>query len=259
MKIEPDIVRAIVICSTITIITALILRHLMEKDEKDRLKEEAGMSAYIGSEADSAETVPAAIAGNGYDKAESDKAVSSNTCVQIEKILSEWADDGSAAPVLKYTSYYLSDVDLDEQTDVTADYTRCITENGFDDSGVTKVSFDEAFGYSYQDCSDMAEFFELLRRASGFDADMTDAAYEEDKHDDTGEDSYEFNEDCSITDILLGDMDYDELIGSSCSYSLSETEDGRRYPAVFTAVVRYMKDGVRYTRTAYVEMEFYKK
>ena len=59
--------------------------------------------------------------------------------------------------------------------------------------------------------------------------------------------------------VKVLDMEYDELIGSSCSYSLSETEDGRCYPAVFTAVVRYMKDGVRYTRTAYVEMEFYKK
>lgn len=263
MKLDSGIVKMLIVVFAITIIVALILRHVMEKKG---LYDPAPQKEQVTSEVivDEEETEPVmekpvVSAGNGYDKTSSDKAVSESTCVQVEKICTEMADDGKGGQELKYTSYYLTDVNLTKLSDSTSDYTQCISEIGFDDSKVQEISFVDAFGFSYQGCTSMAEFFELARKSSGFDYDMTDASYDEEKYELMKEESYEFNGDCSILYSMLGDMDYDRLIQSTCYYSLSEAEDGTKYPSMFTAIVQYEKDGVTYTKTVYLGFSYYKE
>ena len=266
MKIDSGIIKMLIVVFVITILVALILRHVMEKKgfydstpEVETSVEETAEEMLVDETTNEFENETKVVsAGNGYEKISADKAVSENTCVQVEKILTEVADDGKGSQELKYTSYYMSDVNLSALTDSTADYTECITEDGFDDSKIDKISFADAFGFSYQGCTDMAEFFELARKSSGFDYDMTDASYDEEKYDLMKEESYEFNGDCSILYTMLGDMDYDRLIQSTCYYSLSGTEDGTKYPTMFTAIVQYVKGDVTYTKTAYLGFSFYK-
>jgi len=266
MKIDSGIIKMLIVVFAITILVALILRHAMVKKgfydstpEVETSVEETPEEMVDDEETKKVDNESQVVsAGNGYEKISADKAVSENTCVQVEKILTEVADDGKGSQELKYTSYYMSDVNLSALTDSTADYTECITEDGFDDSKIDKISFADAFGFSYQGCTDMAEFFELARKSSGFDYDMTDASYDEEKYDLMKEESYEFNGDCSILYTMLGDMDYDRLIQSTCYYSLSGTEDGTKYPTMFTAIVQYVKGDVTYTKTAYLGFSFYK-
>lgn len=267
MKIDSGIIKMLIVVLAVTIIAALILRHVMEKKGLYESSQKVETSVEETSEetVDDEETKEddneskAVSAGNGYEKISADKAVSENTCVQVEKILTEVVDDGKGNQELKYTSYYMSDVNLTALSDSTADYTQCITEDGFDDSKIEKVSFADAFGFSYQGCTDMAEFFELARKSSGFDYDMTDASYDEEKYELMKEESYEFNGDCSILYSMLGDMDYDRLIQSTCYYSLSELEDGTKYPTMFTAIVQYVKGDITYTKTAYLGFSYYKE
>lgn len=263
MKLDAGTIKTIAVVIVITIIVAFIARYIMEKkgfydtpSKTDPVVQEAI------EENVSEETVtekPVISAGNGFDSVTSDKAISENTCVQVEKIFTEVVDDGKGSQELKYTSYYLADLDLTRLSDSTSDYTACITEDGFDDTKVEKISFAEAFGFSYQGCTDMAEFFEFARKSSGFDSDMMDASYDEEKYELMKEESYEFNGDCSILYTMLGDMDYDRLIQSTCYYTLSEAEDGTKYPSMFTAIVQYEKGGVTYTKTAYLGFSYYKE
>lgn len=263
MKLDSGTIKTIAVVVVITIIVALIARHIMEKKGvyDTPSKTDFTMQEVVEDIA-SEETVtekPVIGAGNGFDSVTADKTISENTCVQVEKIFTEVVDDGKGSQELKYTSYYLADVDLTRLSDSVSDYTACITEDGFDDSKVEKISFAEAFGFSYQGCTDMAEFFEFARKCSGFDSDMTDASYDEEKYELMKEESYEFNGDCSILYSMLGDMDYDRLIQSTCYYSLSEAEDGTKYPSMFTAIVQYEKEGVTYTKTAYLGFSYYKE
>ena len=263
MKLDAGTIKTIAVVIVITIIVAFVARYIMEKkgfydtpSKTDPVVQEAI------EETVSEETVtekPVITAGNGFDSVTSDKAISENTCVQVEKIFTEVVDDGKGSQELKYTSYYLADVDLTRLSDSTYDYTACVTEDGFDDTKVEKISFAEAFGFSYQGCTDMAEFFEFARKSSGFDSDMMDASYDEEKYELMKEESYEFNGDCSILYSMLGDMDYDRLIQSTCYYTLSEAEDGTKYPSMFTAIVQYEKGGVTYTKTAYLGFSYYKE
>ena len=263
MKLDSGIVKMLIVVFAITIIVALILRHVMEKKGLyDPVPQKEQVTSEVIVDEEETEPVmekPVVSAGNGYDKTSSDKAVSENTCVQVEKICTEMVDDGKGGQELKYTSYYLTDVNLTKLSDSTSDYTQCISEIGFDDSKVQEISFVDAFGFSYQGCTSMAEFFELARKSSGFDYDMTDASYDEEKYELMKEESYEFNGDCSILYSMLGDMDYDRLIQSTCYYSLSEAEDGTKYPSMFTAIVQYEKDGVTYTKTVYLGFSYYKE
>lgn len=263
MKLDAGTIKTIAVVFVITIIVALIARHIMEKkgvydtpSKTDPVMQEA-IEETVSEETVTEKSVISA--GNGFDSVTSDKAISENTCVQVEKIFTEVVDDGKGSQELKYTSYYLTDVDLTRLSDSTSDYTACITEDGFDDSKVEKISFVDAFGFSYQGCTDMAEFFELARKSSGFDSDMMDASYDEEKYELMKEESYEFNGDCSILYSMLGDMDYDRLIQSTCYYTLSQAEDGTKYPSMFTAIVQYEKGGVTYTRTAYLGFSYYKE
>lgn len=263
MKLDSGTIKMLIVVFALMIIVALILRHVMEKeglyDPAPKTETSVKETVEETIEEEVVPEKPVISAGNGYDKPSADRAVSQNTCVQVEKILTEVTDDGKGSQELKYTSYYMSDVNFTMLTDSTADYTECISEVGFDDSKIEKVSFADAFGFSYQGCADMAEFFELARKSSGFDYDMSDVSYDEEKYELMKEESYEFNGDCSILYSMLGDVDYDRLIQSACYYSLSEMDDGTKYPAMFTAIVQYVKGDVTYTKTAYLGFSYYKE
>ncbi len=265
MKLDSGIVKTIAIVLVITIIVALILRHVMEKNgfydtdssaqKTDDSKVSEEMIDTTTPEVEEEAALPAP--GNGYDKVTSDKTVSSYDCVQIEKIYTVITDDGLGNQEMDYTRYYLSDVNLKNYTDSTSDYSQAVGVDAFDDEKVAKIEFSDAFGFSYENCADLSEFFENARKGSGFDADLTDASYDEEKYSLNKEESYEFNGDCSILYTMLGDMDYDKLLQSTCYYTLSRGDDGAKYPVMFTAIVQYEKDGLTITRTAYLGFNYY--
>ena len=120
MKIDSGIIKMLIVVFAVTIIAALILRHVMEKKGlyDSSPKVETAVEETSGEMVDDEETKEAdnesktVSVGNGYEKISADKAVSENTCVQVEKILTEVVDDGKGNQKLKYTSYYMSDVNL---------------------------------------------------------------------------------------------------------------------------------------------------
>ena len=94
MKIDSGIIKMLVVVFAVTIIAALILRHVMEKKGLYEPSQKVEISVEETSEetVDDEETKEAdnesktVSVGNGYEKISADKAVSENTCVQVEKI-----------------------------------------------------------------------------------------------------------------------------------------------------------------------------
>ena len=261
MKWNADVMKTIAIAFVVTIALAALLRCIMMKREEPssqteiQVTEEAPVMTEEEEEKENFGQV--ASPGNGIDRGSSEKKVNSYNCVQIEKIYTVITDDGKENMDMDYTKYYLSDVNLNDYTDKTSDYSEAIGMDAFDDDKIKSIEFSDAFGFSYEACSNPSEFFESARKGSGFDADLTDATYDEEKYSLNKEESYEFNGYCSILYTLLGDMDYDELLQSKCYYSLSKGEDGAKYPVMFTAIVQYKTGDVITTKTAYLGFSYY--
>ena len=270
-KDNKGILKVVAIVIALVIVVALMLKYFMGRankpvDETDSLTQEAVTEdePVVEDEVEEVETteekedekfmIPA---GNGFDKALADKAMNAKEFVQIEKLFTEIVDDGEGNTKTSYSEYYASEVSLQKMKDTTTDYTDCMTEDGYIDENEKPISFAEAFGFSYEGCRDFGEFLDLARKCNGFDADLMDASYDEDKYELMKEESYEYVGDCSVLYKMLGNMDYDRLIKSEAYYSLNEFEDGTKYPYQFTAIVQYEKGGVTYTKTAYMGVVFY--
>ncbi len=266
MKLDFRIVKTIVMMVVILAVAALILGSVIVKKHQESLISEPETSTEETKEEPTEEGVTeekertnqSINAGNGFDKISAKKYLNENTFVQVEKICTEMTEDKNRNQELKYTCYYLSNVNLKEVSDSTFDYTACVSENAFDESKAERISFYDAFDFDYQTCSHMDDFFALAREFQGFDADMEDATYDEEKFNLIGEESYEFNGDSSIIHSMLEGETYDKLIQSTCFYSLTKTEDGIKYPSVFTAMVQYEKEDITFTKTAYLGFSFSK-
>ncbi len=256
MEIDHGFYRVLAVVIIIVTIVAVIVR--VKTGKRDEVpKADVSERVEINAPGPDYEEEPVTTAGEGMDKITSEKAISENGFVQVEKIMTEIADDGKDSQIT-YSGYYISSVDLSRLSDQTSDYTDCITADGFDVSKMKDISFADAFGFSYESCSSMNDFFEFARKASGFDADLYDASYDEEKYDLMKEESYEFNGDSSILYQMMGDMEFDSLLQSRSFYSLSSLSDGTKYPQMFTAIVQYEKDGITYTKTVYLGFTYFK-
>ena len=240
------IFKAIGAALIIVVLVALAIRHFFGKKvtdpvpSTDTLVEESTETTETGElyeEEEGEEEVIVIPPGNGFEKSDAAKFMDSKDSVQMEKLITQIVDDGEGNQVVSYTD--------------------CMVGGGYVPENVKDISFVDAFGFSYQGCENMSEFFELARKSSGFDADLTDASYDEEKYKLMKEESYEFNGDSSILYQMLGNMDFDKLLRSESFYTLHVSEDGVKYPSMMTAIVQYEKDGKVVTKTAYLGFLFY--
>lgn len=208
-------------------------------DVAETVCKETTVAEEISEEEGAKEAVDCRVAYNSFSK------------LQVEKIYTETVDAGNGNQTMQYKTYYLSDVDIAAMTDATSDYTQAVGTEAFDSEKISGISFEEAFGFSYKTCNDLYEVMEKARVFMGFDADYENARLDENKKNLLGEESYIYEKECSILELLLENVDYDILTQKKCAYSVTEM-GGIKYPASFTAVVQYVKGNVTYTKTAYL-------
>ena len=264
MKFDLGVFKFVAIGIAIIIVIAVVLRmiHVKTREtvfpeaETESTEEEVSEEVYEDPVEEVAKEIITLIPGNGFEEGAVERYVNSKSCVQIEKIFTEIVEDSEGNRKTTYTKYYAGEVDFSKMTDKTFDYTDCMSEDGYIDENTKDIAFADAFGFSYGGCSSMMEFYDLARKSSGFDGDLKDSTYDDEKYDLMKEESYDFNGDCSILYQMLGDMDYDKLIRSGAYYSLLE-DDGVKFPYSFNAIVQYEKDGLTITKTAYMGLCYF--
>lgn len=264
MKWNTDIMKIVAIALVITLVLSLFVRYVMIKrgvlgsaagnTEDEQIAEQIEPDEVILIEEPEKEI---SSPGRGFDEVDFEEKVNPYDCVQIEKVCTVTSDDRKGNLDMEYTKFYVSDVNLKNSFDKTRDFSEAVGINFFDEEKEKEIEFTEAFGFSYESCENVSELFENIRNSSGFDGDLTDVTYDEEKYSFNKEESYNFNGDCSILHMLLDGMDYDELLQSNCYYTLSEEKDGVKYPCMFTAVVQYRKAGETFTKTVYLGIHYY--
>lgn len=264
MKWNTDIMKIVAIVLVITLVLSLFVRYVMLKrgvlgspadnTEDEQIVEQVKSDEVILIEEPEKEI---SAPGSGFDEVDFEEKVNPYDCVQIEKVCTVTSDDGKGNLDMEYTKFYVSDVNLKNSYDKTRDFSEAVGINFFDEEKAKEIGFSDAFGFSYESCENASELFNNIRNSSGFDADLMDVTYDEEKYSFNKEESYNFNGDCSILHMLLDGMDYDELLQSNCYYTLSEEKDGVKYPCMFTAVVQYRKAGETFTKTVYLGIHYY--
>lgn len=174
--------------------------------------------------------------------------------VTVEKVDRMTVDDLDGNSKTEYFKYLVSDVDFINHSDDTSDYAKALAGEELDDSLVEKTSFLDAFGFSYENKSAWDVLWELLKK-NGFDQDMSDAAFDEDAHELTGQSIYMVNEKSSVLDKLIDGISYDELMESKVFYQTRDLENGVVVPDCITAVVQYRIGDETFTRTVFLQVD----
>lgn len=169
--------------------------------------------------------------------------------VTVEKVLRTTTEFADGSSEVEYQEYFVSDVDLKNKKDNTEDFAKAVSGAEFDDTLIEHVTFEEAFGFLYEDINGL-DIYEDILKGNGIESDLNDGVFDEATYKMTGQKVYEFQNEC-ITQMLLKDVSYDKLLDSKVFFEMVE-EEGVEYPGYFSAVVQYESKGMTITKSLYV-------
>jgi hypothetical protein len=167
--------------------------------------------------------------------------------VNVELVERTTIEDGKNSETL-YDTYVVSDVDLSNGTDNTADYHHELSESDELDIDGEDIPFRDAFGISYKGL-DGYELYEKLLEEKGFSAKSLKGSLDEDFYKLTGVKSYLVENDAPIKKLLAGET-YDEILKRKVSVGMSENG----MPEYFNVEVTYRFEGWTITKSLYLQV-----
>lgn len=175
------------------------------------------------------------------------------TVLTIEKVARTVVEEEDGSSTTCYETYYVSDVNLKEQTECTEDYAKALDKEEFDDTLVERIPFQEAFDMSFEEKDGWKIYGELLTK-NGIDADLTKVKFDEETNQLTGQNLYILEDSNSLLEDMLFDETYDEIIDQKVFYQTMETENGITIPDYFSAIVQYRIGNQKVTKSIYLQV-----
>ena len=174
------------------------------------------------------------------------------TVEKVERTITESLDGSSDT---SYDTYFVSDVYMEKGTDFTEDYACAMIGNEFEKELVSKMEFEEAFGFSYAEL-DAWEIYEKLLSENGMEMELEDAVFDEDTYRRTTQIIYEMHDRNAdkIWNRFLQDEAYDEIISKKVCYQVMTSEDGITYPDCFTAELKYRNGDTLITKSIFLQV-----
>ena len=174
------------------------------------------------------------------------------TVEKVERTITESLDGSSDT---SYDTYFVSDVYMEKGTDFTEDYACAMIGNEFEEELVSKMEFEEAFGFSYAEL-DAWEIYEKLLSENGMEMELEDAVFDEDTYRRTTQIIYEMHDRNAdkIWNRFLQDEAYDEIISKKVCYQVMTSEDGITYPDCFTAELKYRNGDTLITKSIFLQV-----
>lgn len=171
--------------------------------------------------------------------------------VGFVKVTSEikYYDDGTYD--FSQQQYIISEVNLIEAKDNTIDYLS--TSNMYEQ----KLKFEDVFGLSVRDYYEPFSLVRDIIEKHGFNIELVNASLNEELYKDTGQKSYVINNDSKILKQMVEDLDYDEILNSSCYFDITDTASKHSYINFVTAKLSYKKDDIRYDKFITIVIEVY--
>lgn len=124
-----------------------------------------------------------------------------------------------------------TEIDLSTMTDRTV-----ITED-YSNEDATMLDFENEFGFNYKGYDNIFDISLAVAQTHGFNLNLENAVLDEDLKEVFGQNVYTLQDDSSVINKILIDLDYDELLETSCTYRMDS------YINYFNARIKYIKDG----------------
>ena len=174
--------------------------------------------------------------------------------VTVELVERTVSEDKDGNCTTNYDKYIVSEVNIKEQRDWTEDYFYTFAEDNFNDEKVSKISFEEGFGFSYAGLSGWQLYEELLNQNHINTEDLSNVTFDAETYQRTGQKLYVFNKRQEIIDKLLYGEVYDKIVDTKVYYEVTESEKGILIPDNFYAAVTYEYDGYTITKSSFLQV-----
>lgn len=171
----------------------------------------------------------------------------------VEKVIRTTVEDAAGKSSTNYGTYLVSDIDIKNKMDETADYSTALVEDGFRDEKIKGITFEEGFGLTYSNKNGWELYEELLVK-NGMDGSLDDVSFDTETYKMTKQKIYLLNEHCSILDSMLEGEDYDKVMESKVYYQMTENEEGVRIPDSFTAIMKYQTGNQIITKSIFLQV-----
>ena len=152
-----------------------------------------------------------------------------------------------------YEEYLVGDVEFSTGSDFTEDYSKAMKGREFNAAAVEKGTFEEIFGFSYEDKNGW-EIYEELLKSNYISGDFTKVTFDAETYEITTQELYEFEADESLWEYMLNGLVYDEIIEKQVTFQMMETENGVSYPDCFVAKVVYRDSDWVVTKSMFLQV-----
>lgn len=170
----------------------------------------------------------------------------------IEKVERTVVEDATGNSMTSYDSYYVSDVDLRKQTDLTEDYSKALAGEKFDDTLIETIDFAKAFDVNYQNMNGW-EIYKTILVENGIDGDIENTTFDEETNQLTGQKLYVVEDPGNIIGQMI-QGESGEVLNQKVFYQSIETTEGISIPDYFSAVVQYQLGNQKVTKSIYLQV-----
>lgn len=149
------------------------------------------------------------------------KTISTNTITSEPEYSAEFSK----------TEDIISTIDLSTMKDVT------VSSEDYLVDGAEQLNFEDIFGFNYKGYDNIFDIALASAQAQGFNLNLENCVLDEELKEQFNQYVYTLQDDSTVINTILKDLDYDKIINSVCIYRMSN------YISYFDARIQYEKDG----------------
>lgn len=173
--------------------------------------------------------------------------------LSIEKVIRKVVMDDSGDSNTYYEDYLMSDVDLENGTDFSENYSDALQTEFLDENAVDKKSFVDLFGFDYRGLNGR-EIKDRILTDNGFVLDYKSAVLDEEEKKMSDIEVYELENQGTVFEKLLAGEEYDSINEQRITCQFSENADGVKIPDYYYAQVSFVKGNATTIKTLYLQV-----
>lgn len=136
----------------------------------------------------------------------------------------------------EYSSEFSAIKDICTEIDLSTMTDRTVLTDDYTNVNATELNFEDEFGFNYKGYDNTFDISLAVAQAHGFNLNLENSELDENLKEVYGQYVYTLKDNSSVIDTILADLDYDEILESSCTYRMSN------YISYFDARIKYTKN-----------------
>lgn len=137
----------------------------------------------------------------------------------------------------EYSSEFSTLKDVCTEIDLSTMTDRTVLTDDYINVDATELNFEDEFGFNYKGYDNTFDISLAVAQAHGININLENSVLDENLKEVYGQYVYTLKDNSTVINTILADLDYDEILESSCTYRMSD------FISYFDARIKYTKDG----------------